>query len=60
MVTTVKGKPNSVRKFAKENSLKCLDWPVPVDFIKSAKYDLGVVVSFGHLIPEDVINAFPM
>lgn len=60
MVTTIKGKPNPVKRFTERNSLRCFDWPVRADVIKNAKYDLGIVVSFGHLIPEDVINAFPL
>lgn len=50
---------NPVKKFAEENGMICYKWPITEDVIKK-KYDLGVVVSFGHLIPEEIIKAFPL
>lgn len=52
-------KSNVVRKFSEANGLKCHKWPVSPNVIRS-KYDLGIVVSFGHLIPEEIIDAFPL
>lgn len=60
VVTTIKSKANPVKKFAEKDNLKLLNWPITADVIKNGGYDLGVVVSFGHLIPESVINAFPL
>lgn len=55
-----RGDSNPVRKYAKSNQLVCYKWPITADVVKEHNYDVGVVVSFGHLIPEDVINAFPL
>lgn len=56
IVTTVKKQANHVKKFAKKNNLVIHNWPYSVPL---NKFDVGIVVSFGHLIPEDVINSFP-
>ncbi|XP_076853528.1 methionyl-tRNA formyltransferase, mitochondrial [Brachyhypopomus gauderio] len=45
-----------VRKFADQHKLRAHDWP-KVDF--SRQFDVGVVVSFGCLLQESVINKFP-
>jgi hypothetical protein len=47
-------KSNKVLKFGLKNQLICHEFPfrVPKDC-----YDIGVVASFGHLIPKSAINA---
>ncbi|XP_026863122.2 methionyl-tRNA formyltransferase, mitochondrial [Electrophorus electricus] len=45
-----------VRKFADRHKLRAHDWP-NVDF--SGCFDVGVVVSFGCLLQESIINKFP-
>lgn len=58
-MTTFKGSnKNPVLKYAKNNHFKCMDWAIFKNENNSIKYDLGVVVSFGHLIPENLINQF--
>ncbi|KAJ8922037.1 hypothetical protein NQ315_008677 [Exocentrus adspersus] len=57
IVTTTKGKPNPVRQYAEEQKLLLHSWPVEVP---DSSFDIGLVVSFGHLIPEVVINQFPL
>jgi len=47
----------AVAKYAKENDLKLHSWPPD---IPEKKFDLGVVASFGKLIPEKVISCFPL
>lgn len=49
----------SVRAFAEAEKLHIIEWPLKKEEIKGM-FDLGVVVSFGHLIPEDIIKAFPL
>ncbi|XP_064645484.1 methionyl-tRNA formyltransferase, mitochondrial-like [Lineus longissimus] len=49
-------KPTPVRSYAAKAGLETYDWPVPVNH---NKYDVGVVVSFGHLIPNEIIHMFP-
>ncbi|XP_052830313.1 methionyl-tRNA formyltransferase, mitochondrial isoform X2 [Octopus bimaculoides] len=45
-----------VNNFSEENHLKLYSWPIAV---MKNKYDLGVVVSFGCLIPGKIIRMFP-
>nr|XP_006813876.1 PREDICTED: methionyl-tRNA formyltransferase, mitochondrial-like [Saccoglossus kowalevskii] len=45
-----------VQQYAIENSLPQLIWPDVGG--ERCKYDVGVVDSFGHLIPDNVINMF--
>lgn len=59
VVTTSKGNGNDVRNFAKEDKLDIYDWPVTTTQL-DGKYDIGVVVSFGRLIPEEIIQCFPL
>ena len=46
-----------VRSFSEEHDLKLHGWPPDVG---GNEFDLGVVASFGRLIPKSVIDAFPM
>merc|ERR1719481_957443 len=48
----------AVNKFAKKNNLNIHVWPPDLDHIKK-NFDLGVVASFGKLIPAKVIQSFP-
>ncbi|XP_026467421.1 methionyl-tRNA formyltransferase, mitochondrial-like [Ctenocephalides felis] len=50
-------KGNKVIEFGKQNNLKIHSWPVTVP--SHEEFDLGIVVSFGHLIPKHIINYFP-
>ncbi len=52
-------KHNPIYDFAKLEKLPLLEWPIEADYIRH-KYDIGIVVSFGYLIPEDVIDCFPL
>ncbi|KAK6184660.1 hypothetical protein SNE40_007091 [Patella caerulea] len=47
---------STIRQYAVQFHLKIHDWPVN---IKKGKYDVGVLASFGRLIPASVINSFP-
>lgn len=47
----------AVRRYCQKEGLEVIDWPVVVP---QGVYDIGIVVSFGHLIPASVISAFPM
>ncbi|XP_011865966.1 PREDICTED: methionyl-tRNA formyltransferase, mitochondrial isoform X2 [Vollenhovia emeryi] len=56
-VVSVCSKKNDVIQFAKEKGLVVNEWPLannPRDF------HIGIVVGFGHLIPLDIINSFPL
>lgn len=57
VVTSFKTKKNPVRDFAVATELSTFSWPYhacPGDF------DVGLVSSFGHLIPECIIESFPL
>ncbi|XP_053385815.1 uncharacterized protein LOC128550579 [Mercenaria mercenaria] len=54
-VVTVK-EQRAVRALAERVQLKIHEWPVAIE---TEKYDVGVLVSFGHLIPDAVIHMFP-
>lgn len=45
-----------VKRFAQENHLPLHSWP-PDDV--NGRFDVGVVVSFGCLLPERLIRKFP-
>lgn len=61
VVTSFKAKNNPVKAFAEKNGIKVYDWPALLEgenFTLCRQFDLGLVVSFGHLIPEEIINSF--
>ncbi|GLV45247.1 uncharacterized protein CBL_05348 [Carabus blaptoides fortunei] len=55
VVTSAKAKLNPVRIYARKENLILHGWPVT---ILENKFDIGIVVSFGHLIPSDIIEKF--
>ncbi|KAH8272637.1 hypothetical protein KR044_002499, partial [Drosophila immigrans] len=57
VVTSFKSPANCVRKYCEKENLPLYRWPITPQLC--ASHGLGVVVSFGHLIPLQIINAFP-
>ncbi|KAG8033998.1 hypothetical protein G9C98_008479 [Cotesia typhae] len=57
IVCSYKGDENGIIKFSKEHKIKLHSWPVNFSL---SNFDIGVVVSFGHLIPPWIINEFPL
>ncbi|KAG6801460.1 methionyl-tRNA formyltransferase, mitochondrial [Apis mellifera caucasica] len=57
IVTNYKIKENPVVKYAKKNKIIIHKWPVEIN---KSEFHIGIVVSFGHLIPSTIINAFPL
>ncbi|KAL1500935.1 hypothetical protein ABEB36_006351 [Hypothenemus hampei] len=49
---------NPIWKFARQRNLVTQTWPLEHQQLNN--FDLGLVVSFGHLIPEKIIQAFPL
>lgn len=45
-----------VRKFAEQHALRVHEWP---RVESRGQFDVGVVVSFGCLLQESLINSFP-
>ena len=44
-------------RFCAENNIEPYIWPLE---LKDEAYDLGIVVSFGAMIPEALIKKFPL
>ncbi|XP_014211448.1 methionyl-tRNA formyltransferase, mitochondrial [Copidosoma floridanum] len=57
VVTAYRGQENAVIKYAKEHNIIVHNWPPR---IKKDDFEIGVVVSFGHLIPSRIIDLFPL
>lgn len=59
VVTSFRANKNPIKKYAQDENLKLIAWE---DFKglphQENEYDVGLVVSFGHLIPEVIINSF--
>jgi len=52
-----KEKKNVIVQYAEEKGIVVNEWPLennPQDF------HIGIVVAFGHLIPLNIINSFPL
>lgn len=59
MVTSFKSIRNPVKQYANQNQLIVHNWEdVRNDYRICHSFDFGLVVSFGHLIPESIINSF--
>lgn len=59
VITSFKHQRNPIVRYSDEHSLSCIDWKaLNVDACRE-EYDVGVVVSFGQLIPAKLINVFP-
>jgi methionyl-tRNA formyltransferase len=49
----------AVARYAAAERLRLHTWPLAPEVLPPGKFDVGVVASFGHLIPGRVIDAFP-
>lgn len=57
VVTGLKRPPNPVHSYANQEAIDLHKWPTGN---VGNSFDIGVVVSFSHLIPESIITSFPM
>ncbi|XP_053699124.1 methionyl-tRNA formyltransferase, mitochondrial [Sabethes cyaneus] len=57
VVTSFKAKKNPLKQYAQAEGLQLHDWPFRYSNVQQ-DFDLGIVVSFGHMIPESLISAF--
>lgn len=63
VVTSLKAVSNPVKKFSQKNGITVHDWNIikkDENLPNLREFDLGIVVSFGHLIPEAVIDSFKL
>lgn len=63
VVPAPKPNPCQVAKYASQHSIPISIWPLSKEEWngeQSTRWDLGVVASFGHLIPKRVISTFPL
>ncbi|XP_026755580.1 methionyl-tRNA formyltransferase, mitochondrial [Galleria mellonella] len=59
LVTSNKSKNKTeIEKYATNEKLQILTWPLRD--IHSGEYDIGLIVAFGHLIKDDVLQKFPL
>ena len=50
-----------VKVYAERENLVVHQWPPdPINVIKAGGFDMGIIASFGHLIPKKIIEAFPL
>lgn len=57
VVTGIKRPPNPVHVYSQKQGIEVNKWPTGNE---TGRFDIGVVVSFSHLIPERIINSFPL
>ncbi|XP_049279176.1 methionyl-tRNA formyltransferase, mitochondrial [Anopheles funestus] len=57
VVTSFKAAKNPVKQYSRIEGIPIHDWP-SFSPATAGSFNLGVVVSFGHLIPECLINSF--
>ena len=50
---------SEVWKFSSANNIDLVEWPPNPTYIADKGFDLGVVASFGRLIPNKLIQSFP-
>ncbi|XP_054750627.2 methionyl-tRNA formyltransferase, mitochondrial-like [Lytechinus pictus] len=50
-------KPSPVWEFCQDHQLTCHQWPLDNNV---SGFDVGIVVSFGHLLPEWLMKSFPL
>lgn len=58
VVTSMKGPANCVREYAAKHCVPIFPWPLAPE--QCTSFDLGIVVSFGYLIPKRVIESFSL
>lgn len=59
-VIPMKSLTPAVTEYARDNGLPLHLWPPDLQQIKEAGYHLGVVASFGRLLPASLISSFPL
>ncbi|CAK9832641.1 Methionyl-tRNA formyltransferase, mitochondrial [Anthophora retusa] len=57
VVTKEQKNENPIMKYAKQNNILIHEWPIEINV---SEFHIGVLVSFGYLIPSKIINAFPL
>lgn len=57
VVTAYDGKENAVTRFAQQHEIPIHNWPPKISL---TEFHIGLVVSFGHLIPAHMIRSFPL
>ncbi|XP_075971744.1 methionyl-tRNA formyltransferase, mitochondrial [Anticarsia gemmatalis] len=58
LVTTDTKHKTEVIKYAEAENLNTITWPL--QDLRAAEYDLGLIVAFGHLIKAELLNKFPL
>ncbi|KAJ8733270.1 hypothetical protein PYW08_001568 [Mythimna loreyi] len=58
LVTTNTKHKTDIQKYAEAENIKTIPWPL--DSLRAAEYDMGLIVAFGHLIKNDLLSKFPL
>ncbi|XP_047022561.1 methionyl-tRNA formyltransferase, mitochondrial [Helicoverpa zea] len=58
LVTTSSKHKTEIIKYAESENINTIPWPL--HSLRAGEYDLGLIVAFGHLIKEDLLNKFPL
>jgi methionyl-tRNA formyltransferase len=61
VVTSFKATKNPIKAFAESRQIAVHDWSFlskEENYKLCREFDIALVVSFGHLIPEKIINSF--
>lgn len=58
LVTTNSKHKTDILKYAEAENINTIAWPL--NHLRTAEYDLGLIVAFGHLIKEDLLKKFPL
>jgi len=59
-VLPMKSLTPAVTEYARQHGLDLYYWPPDPGLIGRENFDLGVVASFGRLLPASLISAFPL
>ncbi|XP_055677031.1 methionyl-tRNA formyltransferase, mitochondrial [Lutzomyia longipalpis] len=58
VVTHMKMQSNPVKKYALKENLEIFPWPIGQEI--QGQFDVGIVVSFGHLLSASLIESIPL
>lgn len=59
LVTANNSKHHSdLEKYAISQSINIIKWPL--QNLQHGEYDIGLIVAFGHLIKDDILQKFPL
>ncbi|XP_013190271.1 methionyl-tRNA formyltransferase, mitochondrial [Amyelois transitella] len=58
VITNTSKHKTEIENYAFSEGLKTINWPL--SNLRTAEYDVGLIVAFGHLIKDDILEKFPL